>query len=140
MTKEFRISNLSELPPVATAIIEACSAARVVCFYGEMGTGKTTLIKEVCRVLGVSENTSSPTFSLVNEYEGENDKIFHFDFYRIKDEEEAFNMGAEEYFYSGAYCFIEWAEKIPNLLPENSVRVDILIDDNSRLITIRNDK
>lgn len=87
--------------------------------------GKTTLIKELCKQLGVVENVSSPTFSIVNEYEAKEEKIYHFDFYRLKDEQEAFDLGYEEYFYSGNYCFVEWPEKIENLLPENAVSISI---------------
>lgn len=90
-----------------------------------MGTGKTTLIKSLCQHLGVTEPVTSPTFSIVNEYQGRESKIFHFDFYRLKNETEALDLGYEEYFYSGAYCFIEWPEKIPNLLPEHYIRVKI---------------
>lgn len=87
--------------------------------------GKTTLIKELCRQLGVKENVSSPTFSIVNEYAAKEGNIYHFDFYRLKDEQEAFDFGYEEYFYSGEYCFVEWPEKIENLLPEDAVSISI---------------
>src|SRR3984885_8559953 len=102
-----------------------------------MGAGKTTLIKALCESLGTAEPVTSPTFSIVNEYEGAGNKIFHFDFYRLKNETEALDMGYEEYFYSGAYCFIEWPEKIPNLLPEHyiSIRIEVT-DENSRQITV----
>jgi len=101
-----------------------------------MGAGKTTLIKAICEYLGVTEPATSPTFSIVNEYEGRDERIFHFDFYRLKNETEALDMGYEEYFYSGAYCFIEWPEKIPNLLPEHYVSIKIEVTgDNSRQIT-----
>ena len=93
-----------------------------------MGAGKTTLIKSVCACLGVTDNVTSPTFSIVNEYKGlSGQKIYHFDFYRIKDQTEALDMGYEEYFYSGAYCFIEWPEKVNGLLPESYVRVEIKV-------------
>ncbi|MNN21676.1 tRNA threonylcarbamoyladenosine biosynthesis protein TsaE [compost metagenome] len=92
----------------------------------------------MCEQLGVKDSTSSPTFSIVNEYDSDNGPIYHFDFYRIKDEQEAFDFGYEEYFYSGAYCFIEWPEKIPNLLPEEAKEIHIsIIDAATRKISIR---
>ncbi len=101
-----------------------------------MGAGKTTLIKSLCDSLGVHEPVTSPTFSIVNEYQGEGTKIYHFDFYRVKTQAEALDLGYEEYFYSGNYCFIEWPEKIPDLLPEHYIRVDVqVLDDNERLLT-----
>jgi tRNA threonylcarbamoyladenosine biosynthesis protein TsaE len=103
-----------------------------------MGVGKTTLIKVLCKQLGVEESTNSPTFSIVNEYLSTSQKsIYHFDFYRIEKEEEVFDMGYEDYFYSGNFCFIEWPEKIPNLLPEEVVKVSIELDDDyNRLISV----
>ena len=104
-----------------------------------MGAGKTTLIKSLCECLGTTEPVTSPTFSIVNEYIGANSRIYHFDFYRLKNETEALDMGYEEYFYSGAYCFIEWPEKIPGLLPEHYISVGISeTADNSREIIIEN--
>lgn len=101
-----------------------------------MGAGKTTLIKSLCNELGSTDVITSPTFSIVNEYAGAN-KIYHFDFYRLKNQNEALDIGCEEYFYSGSYCFIEWPEKIPDLLPDNYVRVTIEQQaDNSRKITV----
>ena len=102
-----------------------------------MGAGKTTLIKALCESLGTAEPVTSPTFSIVNEYIGESRKIYHFDFYRLKNQTEALDLGYEEYFYSGAYCFIEWPEKIPDLLPEHYISVQIQVTgNNSRQITI----
>lgn len=122
---EITVKNLSELPEAATQILEEAEGNRIFLFYANMGMGKTTLIKEICKQLGVDENVSSPTFSIVNEYEAEGKKIYHFDFYRLKDEHEAFDLGYEEYFYSGNYCFVEWPDKIENLLPEDAVSVYI---------------
>lgn len=122
---KIKIKNLSELPRAAAQILEEAEGNCVFLFYAEMGMGKTTLIKELCKQLGVEDNVSSPTFSIVNEYIGKQEKIYHFDFYRIKDEQEAFDLGYEEYFYSGNYCFVEWSEKIENLLPENAVSISI---------------
>jgi len=101
-----------------------------------MGAGKTTLIKSLCECLGVKEPATSPTFSIVNEYQGGSSKIYHFDFYRLKNQSEALDLGYEEYFYSGSYCFIEWPEKIPDLWPDHYIRVDIqVISDVERLLT-----
>jgi tRNA threonylcarbamoyladenosine biosynthesis protein TsaE len=122
---KIKIKNLSGLPRAASQILEEAEGNRIFLFYAEMAMGKTTLIKELCKQLGVEDNVSSPTFSIVNEYAGKQEKIYHFDFYRIKDEQEAFDLGYEEYFYSGNYCFVEWPEKIENLLPENAVSISI---------------
>jgi tRNA threonylcarbamoyladenosine biosynthesis protein TsaE len=110
-------------------------------FYGEMGAGKTTLIKNICRQFSVTDNVSSPTFSLVNEYNTENGQtIYHFDFYRIDDEEEAINIGFDEYIYSGNLCLIEWPEKIPNLLPLSNLCIIFKINsDNTRTIIVKSD-
>lgn len=114
--------SLDEITTVAQKII-AAHPQKVILFNGEMGVGKTTLIKELSKILGVTDATSSPTFSLVNEYQAnDNQLVYHFDVYRIKSESEALDMGIDEYLYSGNWCFIEWAEKIPNLIPlEHSV-------------------
>jgi tRNA threonylcarbamoyladenosine biosynthesis protein TsaE len=124
---------LDELALVAQQII-AQHPSKVILFHGEMGVGKTTLIKQLCKTLGVNSATSSPTFSLVNEYETTTNQIvYHFDFYRLKNEMEALDMGADDYFYSGNWCFIEWPEKIPNLIPENHSVVNIeLLPDGKR--------
>lgn len=133
---EIVVKALSELPEAATRLLEAYPGKRVFLFYGPMGVGKTTLIKVICEVLGVKNPTSSPTFSIVNEYLGADNSIFHFDFYRIRSEQEAYDMGYEEYFYSGSYCFVEWPEKIASLLPEDAVRVELtLAGDGNRSIS-----
>ena len=98
---------------------------KTLLFYGTMGVGKTTLIKELSKQLGVTDVINSPTFSLVNEYEIMNDKIYHFDFYRIKSEEEALDIGIEDYFFSGHWNLIEWPENISNLLPPNSTKIEM---------------
>jgi|SRR5690606_32717324 len=124
---EQTVDNLQELDTLAANILEAYPQERVFLLHGEMGAGKTTLANAFCRVLKVADNTSSPTFSIVNEYASENGPVYHFDFYRLKDEVEALDLGYEEYFYSGAYCFVEWPEKIPNLLPEEAVNIHIQV-------------
>ena len=104
-----------------------------------MGAGKTTLIKSLCEKLGVNDSVTSPTFSIVNEYKGADGPVYHFDFYRLKDQNEALDMGYEEYFYSGNYCFIEWPEKIANLIPDSFTGVRIHVSDaSSRQITVEN--
>lgn len=131
------LPSISELPSVASAIIKHSDNSRIFLFYGDMGAGKTTLIKALCEYLGTVEPVTSPTFSIVNEYAGSDNKIYHFDFYRLKNETEALDMGYEEYFYSDAYCFIEWPEKIAGLLPEHYVSIQLkVIDHNSRQIII----
>jgi len=132
------ISSAVELQEVAKKIVTTFGSKKVVLFYGEMGVGKTTLIKELCKFLGVKEVTNSPTFSIVNEYlTKEGGVIYHFDFYRINKEEEVLDIGYEDYFYSKNYCFVEWPEKIPNLLPDNTVKIHIeLKENNNRLISV----
>lgn len=135
---DLQIKSLNDLDVVAKMFIKSMSNRTVFAFYGEMGSGKTTFIKAICKAMGVTETITSPTFSLVNEYKSDKGmSIFHFDFYRIKNIEEAFDFGYEDYFYSGNVCFIEWPELIESLLPEDVVNVKIKVDDNEhRLITI----
>ena len=130
--------QLSELATVAKLVLDN-SSSRILLFYGAMGSGKTTLIKELSNQLGVKDVTSSPTFSLVNEYHTQEGEIlFHFDFYRIEKEEEAYDMGIEEYFDRNAWCFVEWPENVENLLPLESVVIQLTINpDNSRNIQIK---
>lgn len=127
--------DLTEIHLISKKIIDKKQHQTIV-FNGQMGAGKTTVIKALCEELGVKSPTSSPTFSLVNEYEMKNGKIFHFDMYRLKSEEEALDFGIDEYLYSGHLCLIEWAEKIPNLLPEDHHVIEIkILDDGKRRIT-----
>ncbi len=131
MEKVINIKNLSELPGAAAAILNDIKGHKVVAFFGKMGAGKTTLIKALCNQLGVDDVVSSPTFALVNEYlSAENEPVFHFDFYRIKSIEEVFDIGYEEYIYSGHYCFIEWPEMIMELLPPSYVYLSIEENEN----------
>ena len=130
--------TLNELPIIAKKIIETVNS-KTVLFNGEMGAGKTTLIKEVVKQLGVNDVANSPTFSLVNEYHSrKGEKIYHFDFYRIENEEEALDMGIEDYFYDNAWCLIEWPENVKNLLPLNAVEIHLsLNEDETRSITLK---
>jgi len=136
--KTILISEEGELNAVADALLPLLTAQRIVCFNGEMGAGKTTLIKVICERLGVQDPMSSPTFSIVNEYrDTEDDPIYHFDFYRIEKLQEALDIGVDEYFYSGDICLIEWPEMIKELIPENHLEISIkLVEDNGREITI----
>jgi len=130
-------SSIADNIDVAKRIIDFADTIRIFLFYGDMGVGKTTLIKSLCSALGSTDNITSPTFAIVNEYITPADKIYHFDFYRIKNQTEALDMGCEEYFYSGNYCFIEWPEKIADLLPDHFISIRIEVSgDNSRRITL----
>ena len=124
---KIEISTLHNIHSAAQAFLEATDVNRVFAFYGKMGAGKTTFIKALREELGVEHAVSSPTFAIVNEYYSTrlDGPIFHFDFYRIKRIEEAFDIGTDDYFYSGAPCFIEWPELIEDILPEEAVRVSI---------------
>lgn len=131
------IRSIDELPALAAKVRNDYSS-KIIAFYGAMGVGKTTFIKSLCIELGVdASEICSPTYGLVNEYEAENhQRVYHFDFYRLKDENEAFDMGYENYFYSNHYCFIEWPEKIANLLPEKLLKIHIKSDHYSRIFTM----
>ncbi|WP_295770114.1 tRNA (adenosine(37)-N6)-threonylcarbamoyltransferase complex ATPase subunit type 1 TsaE [uncultured Mucilaginibacter sp.] len=122
------IESITQLDSAARSLLNFAGEQKIFLFYGNMGAGKTTFIKELCAQLGVKEPVTSPTFSIVNEYEAGNSRVFHFDFYRLKNQEEALDMGYEEYFYSGDYCLIEWPEKISDLLPLNYIKVTIQAD------------
>jgi len=123
MNKDYALNNLKEI--AKEVILKAES--KILLFYGTMGVGKTTLIKELCIELGTEDVTSSPTFSLVNEYRTKRGEIvYHFDFYRIEDENEAYDIGIEDYFYSDKWCLIEWPENIQNLLPLKSTEIHLV--------------
>lgn len=132
-----KADNLKALDTVAQRLITQFPDHRIFAFYGKMGAGKTTFIQSVCKKLGTDDNVTSPTFALINEYKtAQLSSIFHFDFYRIKDIEEAFDLGYEDYLYSGNYCLIEWPEMIEPLLPENIIKVKIeVVEDGARNIS-----
>ena len=132
-----KATSIKALKIIARELIEKFPEQRIFAFYGKMGAGKTTFIQAICRELGSADNVISPTFALINEYRTDTaHSIFHFDFYRIEDMEEAFDLGYEDYFYSGEYCLIEWPEMIEPLLPENYVEVKIGARENGdRLIS-----
>ncbi len=122
----FEINNIEELSKVSDLLLDWREKSNIIAFYGTMGAGKTTLVKNLCQKLGVSDEVNSPTFALVNEYQTETfDSIFHFDFYRIKSLEEVFDIGYEDYFYGGSLCLLEWPELIDPLMPEHFIKVEI---------------
>ena len=123
---KIEIQSIEELPKVAERLLSEYPDERFYAFFGSMGVGKTTLIKEICAQIGVTENVCSPTFAIVNEYsDSDGEPVYHFDFYRLKSLAEAYDIGYEEYFYSGSWCFTEWTEKIEPLLPDHYLRIDI---------------
>lgn len=132
------VNGLSELDAAAKKLISTLDNRKIVALYGQMGAGKTTLVKSICKALGVTDVVSSPTFSLVNEYTTEkSEPIYHFDFYRINKIEEAYDFGYEEYFYSGNLCLVEWPEIIEDLIPEIAAKVHIrVLNDGKREIEI----
>lgn len=134
---QIKIDSLDHIRETAKTFIDNMTEAKVYAFYGKMGAGKTTFIKAICEELGVTDVITSPTFAIVNEYKSDTtgQTIYHFDFYRIKKLEEVYDMGYEDYFYSGNLCFLEWPELIEEILPENAVKVTISEqEDGSRLV------
>ena len=130
-------NNLHSLDSAASQILSTFSEHRVFALFGKMGAGKTTFIKALCRRLHVKDIVNSPTFAIVNEYiNTEGESIYHFDFYRLKKESEAIDIGYEEYIYSGCYCFMEWPEMIENLLPERYITIRLEADDDTEVRTI----
>jgi tRNA threonylcarbamoyladenosine biosynthesis protein TsaE len=138
--KEFHqtITNINQLPELCKAILEFADGRKIFAFHGEMGSGKTTIIKALCIELGSHDNFSSPSYSIVNEYlvEPGNEKIYHIDLYRLKNLDEALAIGIEEYINGDSYCFIEWPGLVKGLLPENVIDVSITHEDNMREIAI----
>ena len=136
---EIRIENIEKIREAAREFVANIGDSSVFAFYGKMGAGKTTFIKAVCEELGVEDVITSPTFAIVNEYRSDasGELIYHFDFYRVKKIEEVYDMGFEDYFYSGALCFIEWPELCEEVLPEDTVKVTIEeSSDGTRVVTI----
>ena len=135
---EIKIKNLETIHESAIEFIKNIGDKKVFAFYGKMGAGKTTFTKAICEVLGVKDVITSPTFAIVNEYtDGNGNPIYHFDFYRIKKLEEVYDMGYEDYFYSGNLCLLEWPELIEEILPDNAIKVKIEEQqDGSRLVTL----
>lgn len=135
---EWNIRSLEELNEVADRFLAYVGNRKIFALYGPMGVGKTTFVKAVCRCLGVEDDVSSPTFAIVNEYvTGDGDSLYHFDFYRVNSIEEAMDFGYEEYFYGGCRCFIEWPEKIDELLPEDIVNCTFSENpDGSRILRV----
>ncbi|MCD7962498.1 MAG: tRNA (adenosine(37)-N6)-threonylcarbamoyltransferase complex ATPase subunit type 1 TsaE [Rikenellaceae bacterium] len=136
--EKIQVKNLDDLPFAAEKLLEKTGSKGVFAFYGEMGAGKTTLIREMCSLLGVRDSVNSPTFAIVNEYRTDyDDVIFHFDFYRIDKPEEAYDFGYDEYIESDALCLIEWPEKIESILPADAIRINIEVNEKGhRIITV----
>ena len=135
---EIQIKSIDQIGEAAREFVATIADRRVYAFYGKMGAGKTTFTRAVCEALGVTDVVTSPTFAIVNEYMGgQGEPIYHFDFYRIKRLQEAYDMGCDDYFYSGHLCFIEWPELIEDILPEDTVRVEIVErEDGTRSVLI----
>jgi len=129
---QLTINSPEELPKVAQALLSYANDQKFFIFEGEMAAGKTTFIKAFCEALGVNDVVSSPTFSIVNEYESNHGPVYHFDFYRLKNLQEAYDIGYEEYFYSGSYCLVEWPSKVEEVLPETYIKVQITVTDNGQ--------
>lgn len=138
MASTIEIPSLDKISEAAAQFVKGMGDNKVYVFYGKMGAGKTTFIKAICEELGVTDVINSPTFAIINEYEdGKGEPIYHFDFYRINKEEEAYDFGYEDYFYSGKVCFIEWPEMVKNLIPEDAKEVHICEnEDGTRTVTI----
>ena len=137
MSKIFYAKKVQELNEIAKAIVEVFENEKKIVFFGEMGVGKTTLIKYICKALNVQDVVTSPTFSVVNQYRNKDgNSLYHFDFYRIENQEELFDLGLEEYLYSDNYCFIEWPEKAKGLLSDNFVQVQMTKNKECRIIKV----
>ena len=136
--KEIILNSLDDIKEVARTFLAEIGDNKLIAFYGHMGAGKTTFVKALCEELGVEDVVNSPTFAIVNEYtDREGESVFHFDFYRIKSLEEAFGIGFDNYMGSGCFCFMEWPEKVEEILPEETLRVEISeVEDGTRLIKI----
>ncbi|TDQ09581.1 tRNA (adenosine(37)-N6)-threonylcarbamoyltransferase complex ATPase subunit type 1 TsaE [Pedobacter metabolipauper] len=134
---KIKLNGLHDLDEATSTILNFAGQGTFFVFEGDMGAGKTTLIKALSKALGVKELVSSPTFSIVNEYDANGSTIYHFDFYRIKSLQEAYDIGYEEYFYSGHICFIEWPERVLELLPDQYIKIELsTLSENERMITL----
>lgn len=137
-----QLQSIDNIEEAARQFVSTMGDETVYAFYGEMGAGKTTFINAICKILGVEDDTTnSPSFSIINEYRSDTtaELIYHFDLYRLESLEEAFDIGVEDYFDSGALCFLEWPERIDDILPNDTIKVTIAVnDDNTRTITIEN--
>jgi tRNA threonylcarbamoyladenosine biosynthesis protein TsaE len=131
MAVHFHSQSEAETVEIGKNILEVCKNRKIFAIFGELGAGKTMLVKAFCAALKVPDAVKSPTFSLVNEYQGPLGSVYHFDFYRIRKQEEAYDIGIEEYLDSGAWCFIEWPERIPDLIPEEAVKIRITAEGNN---------
>lgn len=133
--KKINIPSVKDLSEAAGILLTSYKDHRIFAFYGELGSGKTTIIQAICRTLGITDMVNSPSFSIVNEYRSKpNRVVYHFDFYRIKKLEEVYDLGYEDYFYSGNYCFIEWPEKVEEILPPGTIPVKIEVDSGKERI------
>lgn len=135
---KFFIPDIDSVPAVAAEFLQAAGSNRIFAFHGDLGAGKTTFIKALCEQLGVKDAMSSPSFSIVNEYHAYGKSVYHFDLYRLRKPEEAFDIGMEEYLYSGNYCFVEWPEMAGEILPEETVHVFISEQNGGRVIVVGN--
>ncbi|MCX6310852.1 MAG: tRNA (adenosine(37)-N6)-threonylcarbamoyltransferase complex ATPase subunit type 1 TsaE [Bacteroidetes bacterium] len=134
---KFFIADINEIQKTAIDFLKNLPNQKIFAFHGDLGAGKTTFIKALCEKLGVKDQMSSPSFSIVNEYNSENgNSIYHFDLYRLKSPQEAFDIGMEEYLYSGNYCFIEWPERAEGILPKETVHVKMVVEDGRRIISV----
>ena len=131
---EIIINNTDELQTVTDTLLNFIDEVRIVLFYAPMGAGKTTLIKQLCKKLGSRDNFSSPTYSIINEYLGPQQKIYHFDLYRLKTEDELFDLGIEEYLNSGNYCFFEWPELVEAIIDNKYIKIEIEVKENIRFL------
>lgn len=129
---QIAINSPNQLPEVAKKLLAYANGQKFFIFEGDMAAGKTTFIKSLCEVIGVEDVVSSPTFSIVNEYKGKDGSVYHFDFYRLKNLQEAYDIGYEEYFYSDNYCLVEWPSKVGELLPEEYIKVQITVTGNGQ--------
>jgi tRNA threonylcarbamoyladenosine biosynthesis protein TsaE len=134
---EWICNNLSDLDLISKSMLDNNSSSKKWVFFGDMGVGKTTLIKSLCKHLKVKDVVKSPTFSIVNEYISvDNEIVYHFDFYRLKNESEAYDLGYEAYFFSDYYCFVEWPSKIESISPDNFLKVEIINENGVRIINV----